>query len=84
MKWCPARRARRGWRRPWPGGEDPLSRETPLSQVWGIEFDPGTANLDVNLSNLRRKLAEVDGPTIEAFRGRGWDLVPPYDSLRES
>lgn len=37
----------------------PVPRATVLAAVWGYEFDPQTSVLDVALSRLRRKLAQV-------------------------
>ncbi len=53
---------------------DPISRQELLDEVWGIRFDPGTANLDVHLHNLRKKLRAVGPPLIENVRSRGWRI----------
>jgi DNA-binding response OmpR family regulator len=48
-----------------------LSREQLLSQVWGMDFDPGTNLVDVYVGYLRRKLGEG---SIETVRGAGYRL----------
>jgi DNA-binding response OmpR family regulator len=48
-----------------------LSREQLISQVWGMDFDPGTNLVDVYVGYLRRKLGEG---TIETVRGAGYRL----------
>ena len=50
-----------------------LSREQLLSQVWDIDFDPGSNVVDVHVSALRRKI----GPGfIETVRGLGYRFLP--------
>lgn len=51
--------------------EQVLSREQLLSQVWGIDFDPGSNVTDVYVRYLRRKLGE---DRIETVRGMGYRL----------
>jgi DNA-binding response OmpR family regulator len=46
-----------------------LSREQLLSQVWGMNFDPGTNIVDVYVGYLRRKLGEE---RIETIRNMGY------------
>jgi DNA-binding response OmpR family regulator len=48
-----------------------LSREQLLSQVWGMDFDPGSNLVDVYVGYLRRKLGE---DSIETVRGAGYRL----------
>jgi DNA-binding response OmpR family regulator len=48
-----------------------LSREALLSEVWGLEFDPGTNVVDVYVGYLRRKLG---GNCIETVRHVGYRL----------
>jgi DNA-binding response OmpR family regulator len=48
-----------------------LSREQLISQVWGMDFDPGTNLVDVYVGYLRRKLGEG---AIETVRGAGYRL----------
>ena len=50
-----------------------LTRQQLLSQVWDIDFDPGSNVVDVHVSALRRKL----GPGfIETVRGLGYRFLP--------
>jgi DNA-binding response OmpR family regulator len=49
-----------------------LSRVQLLSQVWGMDFDPGTNLVDVYVGYLRRKLG--DG-AFETVRGVGYRLI---------
>jgi DNA-binding response OmpR family regulator len=54
-----------------------LSREQLLSQVWDIDFDPGSNVVDVHVAALRRKI----GPAfIETVRGLGYRFVPPSNN----
>jgi DNA-binding response OmpR family regulator len=48
-----------------------LSRETLLSEVWGLDFDPGTNVVDVYVGYLRRKLGDN---CIETVRHVGYRL----------
>lgn len=48
-----------------------LTREQLLSQVWGLDFDPGSNVIDVYVRYLRRKLGE---DRIETVRGAGYRL----------
>lgn len=59
------------------GAGSPLSRETLLKRVWDMDFDPGTTVVDVQLSHLRRKLAQLEGGVgIETVRNQGYRLAP--------
>lgn len=49
-----------------------LSREQPLSQVWGYDFDPGSNVVDVYVRYLRKKLGAEHFDTV---RGVGYRLV---------
>ncbi len=55
-----------------------LSREQLLSQVWGMNFDPGSNLVDVYVGYLRRKLGES---SVETVRGAGYRLVGDRRSL---
>ena len=55
-----------------------LSREQLLSQVWGMDFDPGSNLVDVYVGYLRRKLGES---SVETVRGAGYRLVGDRRSL---
>ena len=46
-----------------------LSREQPLSQVWGYDFDPGPNVVDVYVGYLRKKLGKR---RIASVRGMGY------------
>jgi DNA-binding response OmpR family regulator len=48
-----------------------LSREQLLSQVWGIDFDPGSNVVDVYVRYLRDKIGVS---AIETVRGMGYRL----------
>lgn len=56
-----------------------VSRSTLLREVWGIDFDPETKILDVQLSYLRTKLGKLGPPIITLVRGVGYRLSPPSD-----
>ena len=53
----------------------PLSRMDLLRRVWGIEFDPGTNVVEVQISRLRRKIDACGPPMIETLVGEGYRLV---------
>ncbi len=48
-----------------------LTREQLLSQVWGLDFDPGSNVVEVYVRYLRRKMG---GSRIETLRGMGYRL----------
>lgn len=48
-----------------------LTREQLLSQVWGLDFDPGSNVVEVYVRYLRRKLGDA---RIETLRGMGYRL----------
>lgn len=48
-----------------------LTREQLLSQVWGLDFDPGSNVVEVYVRYLRRKLGDS---RIETLRGMGYRL----------
>jgi two-component system, OmpR family, response regulator len=50
-----------------------LTREQLLSQVWGLDFDPGSNVVEVYVRYLRRKLGDS---RIETLRGMGYRLHP--------
>ena len=52
-----------------------LSRKDLLQSVWGIEFDPGTNVVEVQISRLRRKIDACGPPMIETLVGEGYRLV---------
>jgi DNA-binding response OmpR family regulator len=51
-----------------------LSRERILSRVWQSYRDPQTNIVDVYISRLRQRLADVDDLVIETLRGSGYRL----------
>lgn len=51
---------------------EPVSREELLSDVWGLDFDPGTNVIDVHIGRLRKKLNRFGPSIIETVRGRGY------------
>ncbi len=53
-----------------------VSREELLKEVWGMDFDPHTKILDVQLTYLRKRLRAAGPPAIETVRGKGYRLVP--------
>jgi DNA-binding response OmpR family regulator len=55
--------------------ETVLSRQDLLREVWDMEFDPGTALLDVHLGRLRKKLDRFGRPLIETVKGEGYRAV---------
>ena len=52
-----------------------IPRDRFLKDIWGMEFDPGTNVLDVQIGRLRRKLDRHGPPLIETVRGEGYRLV---------
>ncbi|MAB79652.1 MAG: DNA-binding response regulator [Planctomycetes bacterium] len=52
-----------------------LSRGDLLSDVWGIEFDPGTNLVAVTVSRLRAKVDCVGAPMVQTVVGRGYRLA---------
>jgi two-component system phosphate regulon response regulator PhoB len=52
------------------------TRETLLSDVWGIEAEITTRTVDTHIKRLREKLG-VAGDIIETVRGVGYKLVVP-------
>lgn len=57
------------------GRGDLKSRAQLLSEVWDLDFDPGTNVLDVHIGRIRRKLDRHGRPLIETVRGKGYRLV---------
>ncbi len=53
-----------------------VTREMLLRHVWGLNFDPQTNVIDVNLVRLRRKLEEGrEASCLETIRGQGYRLI---------
>ena len=53
-----------------------VSRTTLLERVWGMDFDPGTTMVEVQITRLRRKLDRLGPPIIETVVGRGYRVSP--------
>ena len=51
-----------------------FTRKQLLSEVWGIEFEPGTNMLDVTVSRLRRRLKCARNLAFQAVPGQGYVL----------
>lgn len=65
----------------WADGEL-VSKSQLLSNIWGIEFDPGTKIVEVQIARVRKKL-HVDGsPVIETVPGKGYRLIAPKGDVR--
>lgn len=61
------------------GGRAVPRREL-LTEVWGLDFDPGTNVLQVHVSRLRAQLQAGGGPPLlHTDRGRGYRLATPAD-----
>jgi len=58
-----------------------LSREQLLSDVWGVEAEPGTTMVEVQITRLRKKLDHVVRNVIQTIVGHGYriptNLGPP-------
>lgn len=54
-----------------------LSKAELLRRVWGVEKDPGTKVLEVQVARLRRKLSVPEGQLIETVIGEGYRIVDP-------
>ena len=50
-----------------------VSRQTLLSEVWRLSFDPGSGVIDVQMSRLRDKLGDAAW-MVETVRGQGFRL----------
>ncbi len=51
-----------------------VTRTQLLSAVWGIDFDPGTNLVDVQVANLRRKFDRTGPAFIDTVIGEGYRL----------
>ena len=55
-----------------------------LKDVWGMDFDPGSNLVDVQVNRLRKKLEIADVPVrIETMRGTGFCLRTPFHGLAQ-
>ena len=55
-----------------------VTRSELLASVWGIQFDPETNVIDVQIRRLREKLGRYAG-LVETVRGQGYRLRPDGD-----
>ena len=56
-------------------GEQVVSRDRILLEVWGYTFDPGTNVIDVHVAVLRQKIDELGAPSrIRTVRGVGYSM----------
>ena len=52
-----------------------MSRQNLLSNVWGMNFDPGTKVVDVYIRYLRLKIdSDGETPLIQTVRGFGYTM----------
>jgi len=51
-----------------------VTRPVLLKRVWGLDFDPGTNVLEVQIARLRRKIDAYDPRLIQTVTGRGYRL----------
>jgi DNA-binding response OmpR family regulator len=51
-----------------------ISRTRLLERVWGMDFDPGTTLVEVQIARLRRKLDRLGPPMIETVVGQGYRI----------
>lgn len=49
-----------------------VSRVELLKRIWGIDFDPGTNVVEVQVARLRKKLQRSGPPVIETVVGKGY------------
>jgi len=52
-----------------------LSKSDLLSRVWGMDFDPGTKVVEVQVARLRRKLGRNQPALIETVVGKGYRVA---------
>ena len=52
-----------------------VSRPNLLKRVWGLDFDPGTNILEVQIARLRRKIDRCEHPLIQTVSGQGDKLA---------
>ncbi|MEW4948197.1 winged helix-turn-helix domain-containing protein [Pseudomonas asiatica] len=59
-----------------------VSRKSIYKNVWGVEFDPGTKRIEVQLNYLRSVLLSLGSSVkIKTYRGKGLRLYQSIDSL---
>lgn len=60
-----------------------VPRQTLVSALCGLRFDPGTNVIEVHMSRLRAKLDRGFAvPMLHTERGQGYRLAPPNDARR--
>lgn len=52
-----------------------VSKNRLLSNVWGMDHDPGTKIVEVQIARLRKKLGQGSRPAIETVVGEGYRLM---------
>jgi len=52
-----------------------LSKSELLRRVWGMDFDPGTKVVEVQVARLRRKLGRNEPALIETVVGKGYRVA---------
>lgn len=60
-----------------------VSRETMVTHLWGIPYDPMNRKIDIHITKLRRKLADDSAHPryIRTVRGQGYSLHVTKDPL---
>ena len=61
-----------------------VPRDVLLSEVWGLDFDPGTTVVEVTVGRLRRKLGASCSQLVENVKGVGYRLADDDVSARDS
>ncbi len=51
-----------------------------LSQVWGVEFDPGTNVVEVGIARLRKRLSGSGPERIQTITGQGYRMASDEDA----
>ncbi len=54
-----------------------------LSQVWGVEFDPGTNVVEVGIARLRKRLSGSGPERIQTITGQGYRMASHEDAAIE-
>jgi len=54
-----------------------VSRAELLKKVWGMDFDPGTKVVEVQVARLRKKIDRGGAPLIETRVGEGYRIPVP-------
>lgn len=51
-----------------------LDRQQIIDRLWDIQFNPLSRVMDVHINNLRNKIGDANGTTLETIRGLGYRL----------